>query len=94
VHQARAEPLEQLALPEHDLGLVARAPRQIAGPVDRLAEPDQVDEQLRAAREQDPADAQRRGERQRSDDDVYGPRVLLSSAVIAGTISVRSPITA
>jgi hypothetical protein len=94
VHQARAEPLEQLALPEHDLGLVARPARQVAGAVDRLAETDQSDEQLRAAGEEPPADGERRCQRQRSGDDVYGARVLLSSAVIAGTISVRSPITA
>jgi hypothetical protein len=94
VHQAGAEPLEQLALPEHDLGLVAGAARQVAGAVDRLAEPDEVDEQLRAAREDAAADGERRREPQRSRQDVYGARVLLSSAVIAGTISVRSPITA
>jgi hypothetical protein len=94
VHQARAQPLEQLALAEHDLGLVAHALRHVVGPVDRLAEPDQTDQQLGAAAEERAADGQRRRERQRSGDDVYDPRVLLSSAVIAGTISVRSPITA
>jgi hypothetical protein len=94
VHQPRAEPLEQLALAQHDLGLVARAAREVAGAVDRLAEADEADQQRRAAREEDPADGQRRRERQRSGDDVYGERVLLSSAVMAGTISLRSPITA
>jgi hypothetical protein len=94
VHQARAESLEQLALAEHDLGLVARAARQVAGAVDGAAQAEQAGQQLRAAREQGPADGQRRSERQRSGRDVYGARVLLSSAVIAGTISVRSPITA
>ncbi len=67
---------------------------QVVGAVDRLAEPHEVDQQLRAAREEDAADGERRRERERSGDDVYGERAFLSSAVIAGTISVRSPITA
>jgi hypothetical protein len=91
VHEARPEPLEQLALPEHDLGLVARASRHVAGAVDRRAEAQQVDEQLGPAREQVAADGQRRRQRECSDQDA---RDFLSSAVIAGTISVRSPITA
>jgi hypothetical protein len=94
VHQARAEALEQLALAQHDLCLVACAARHVAGAVDRLAELEQADEQPRAAREEAAADGERRRERQRSGYDVYDARVLLSSAVIAGTISVRSPITA
>ncbi len=94
MHQPGAEPLEQLALAEHDLGLVARAARHVAGAVDRLAEPDQADQEQRAAGEEAAADDERRRERQRSGHDIYGARVLLSSAVIAGTISVRSPITA
>src|SRR5215216_6597987 len=94
VHQPRAEPLEQLALPEHDLRLVAHALRDVVEALDRLAEPDQVDEQLRAAGEQVAADRKRRRERERSEQDVYVERAFLSSAVIAGTISVRSPITA
>jgi hypothetical protein len=94
VHQPRAEPLEQLALPEHDLRLVAYALRDVVEALDRLAEPDQVDEQLRAAGEQVAADRKRRRERERSQQDVYVERAFLSSAVIAGTISVRSPITA
>jgi hypothetical protein len=83
--------LQQLALAEHDLGLVARAPRHVAGAVDRRAELEQVDEQLGPAAEQVAADGQRGRERECSDQDV---RDFLSSAVIAGTISVRSPITA
>jgi hypothetical protein len=94
VHQAGAEPLQQLALAEHDLGLVAHTLRDVVEALDRLAEPDEVDEQLRAAGEQEPAYRKRRGERQRSQRDVYAERAFLSSAVIAGTISVRSPITA
>jgi hypothetical protein len=93
VHQPRPEPLQQLALAEDDLGLVAHPPRDVVGPLGRLAQLDEVDEELRATTEQEPAHGERRGERQRSDDDVYD-RALLSSAVMAGTISARSPITA
>jgi hypothetical protein len=86
--------LEQLALAQHDLGLVADALRQVAGTVDRLAEPDEADQQLRAASEEAAADGKRCRERERSGQDRYCARALLSSAVIAGTISARSPITA
>ena len=41
-----------------------------------------------------PADREHRGERERSERYVYEDCAFLSSAVIAGTISVRSPITA
>jgi hypothetical protein len=94
VHEAGAEPLEQLALPEDDLGLVAHALGHVVEARRRLAQPDEVDEQLRAAREQEPADGECRSERQRSGQYVYPERTFLNSAVIAGTISVRSPITA
>jgi hypothetical protein len=91
MHEAGAQPVEQLALGEDDLGLVARALRHVAKAVDRLAQPDEVDEQLRAAPEQIAADGERDRQRQCSDQDA---RDFLSSAVMAGTISVRSPITA
>ena len=88
------EPLEQLLLPEHDHGLVPDALRHVVEALDRLAEPDEVHEQLRAAREQHAGDRERRGERERSERYVYEDCAFLSSAVIAGTISARSPITA
>ena len=94
MHQPGAEPLEQLALAQHDLGLVAHAARHVARAVDRLAEPHQVDEQLRPAREQPAGDGECDRERDRSGGDGYAERAFLSSAVMAGTISVRSPITA
>ena len=94
MHEPRAEPLEQLALAQHDLGLVAHAPRDVVRALDGLPEADEVDEQLRAPPEQRAADGERRRQRQRSGQDLYAERALLSSAVIAGTISVRSPITA
>ena len=92
--EAGDEPLQQLALPEHDLGLVADAPRHVVEAFGGLAHPDEVDEQPGAAREQRAAHGERRGQRQRSHHHVYVERALLSSAVMAGTISVRSPITA
>ena len=92
--QARDEPLEQLALAQHDLGLVAGALRQVAGAVGRLAHPNEAHEQPRPAREQEAAHGEREGEGERSDQHRYDERALRSSAVIAGTISVRSPITA
>jgi hypothetical protein len=94
VDKTRHEPLQELALAEHDLGLVAEALRDLTRALGGLAEPDEVREQLGAATEQVAADGQRRGERERSGQDLYGERPFLSSAVIAGTISVRSPMTA
>ena len=92
--QAGTEPLQQLALAEHDLGLVAGAPRQVVEARRGLAHAHQPDEQLRAAGEQGARDREGRCERERSGQDGYGARAFRSSAVIAGTISVRSPITA
>ena len=68
--------------------------RKIVEALGGLAEPDEVGEELGAAAEQKAAHRERRGEGDRSDHDVYGPPAFLSSAVTAGTISVRSPITA
>ena len=56
--------------------------------------PYEPDQQPRAAREQKAAHRERGREGERSGEHVYDPRALRSSAVIAGTISVRSPITA
>jgi hypothetical protein len=88
MEQPRAEPLEQLALPEHDLGLVAGAARNVAPALGRrrpLYEPDQ---QPGARDEQRPADGESRGERQRGDRRGYPPPLVLRiSAEIAGTTS-------
>jgi hypothetical protein len=94
VDHARDEPLEQLPLAEDDHGLVLHALRHVVEALGGLAEPDQVDEQLGAAGEQRAADGERSGDRERSSRDVYEDCAFLSSAVIAGTISARSPITA
>ena len=63
------EPLEQLALAEHDLGLVAGAPRQVAGALRRLAHPHEADDQARPPGEQGAADGERRREGERSGQD-------------------------
>jgi hypothetical protein len=94
VDQPGDEALEELSLCQHDHGLVASALRDVVEALRRLAEPDEVDQQLDPAREQVAADAKGCREGDRSEEDVYGPRAFLSSLVIAGTISVRSPITA
>jgi hypothetical protein len=88
VDQAGHEPLEELPLPEHDHRLVLDPLRHVAEAVDRLAEPDEVDEQLCPAGEQEAADRERSGERERSGRDVYGS-ALASSAITTAPSSAR-----
>jgi hypothetical protein len=52
VHQARDEPLQQLALAEDDDGLVADAGREVAAALDRLAGADEARQEERAPGEQ------------------------------------------
>ena len=92
--QAGHEALEQLPLAEHDHGLVLDPLGYVVEALDRLAEPHEIHEQLRAAPEQRAGHREQRGERERSERNVYEDWAFLSSAVIAGTISARSPITA
>jgi hypothetical protein len=94
VDEAGDGALEQLALAEDDDCLVPDPIRNVVEARDGLPEPDEIDEQLGPPGEQRPADGEQRGERERSGRDVYEDWALLSSAVIAGTISARSPITA
>ena len=94
MEQAGDEPLEQLALGQHDLRLVAHPLRHVVEAGRRLAHADQADQQARAAREEDAADRERGRQGECSRRDGYGAFTFRSSAVIAGTISVRSPITA
>jgi hypothetical protein len=89
VHEPRDEPREQLPLPEHDLDLVANALRRLEPAVVLLRPPDLADEELRAV----PGAAADDEDEQPEDDGAY-PRTFRSSALIAGTISCRSPITA
>jgi hypothetical protein len=90
VHQAGDEPLQELPLAEHDLDLVPQPLRDVRRAVVRLRPAYLVDEELAAA----PRAAADDEQEQPEDDGAYEPRTLLSSALIAGTISCRSPITA
>jgi len=93
VHQPRYEPLEELALPEHDRHLVARAQPRIAPALDGLRsvhEPNQLPDPASAQRAADP---DRGRKRDCGGDRGYTPLAFLISAEIAGTTSCRSPIT-
>jgi hypothetical protein len=97
VDEARAEPLEQLALPEHVGQLVAHPPPRLAAARRGRAEPQQADEERGAAGEQQPADRDRRGERDRGErrgGPAYVSLAFRIAALIAGTTVCRSPITA
>jgi hypothetical protein len=93
VDQPRHEPLQQLALTEHDRRLVAGSPLEAAGSIDRRAGADEIDQELDAVDEQRPADPQGDAQRDRPDRDAYEPLTFLISAEIAGTTSCRSPTT-
>jgi hypothetical protein len=95
VHQARDEPLQQLALADDDDGFGAQPLRHVAGAVDarRAAHPHEPAQQEHAAGEQRARDGDGGGERERARDHER-PRTRRSSAVIAGTTSSTSPITA
>jgi hypothetical protein len=94
VHQSRDEALQQLALAEHDHGLVADARRDRIAAGDRFARADEADEEEGAAREEAAGDGDQGGEAERAGEDGYERLAFRSSALIAGTISCRSPITA
>ena len=96
MHRAGQQPLEQLALSEHDHRFVADPTWNVVVPLDRLRSTHEADEQQRAPREEGPRDGERRRERERACKRrcPYASRAFLSSAEIAGTISCRSPITA
>jgi hypothetical protein len=89
VGETRHEPLQQLALAEHDLDLVLDADRNVGGAVVRLRAPNLFDEELRTENRAGADD-----EQQRAEDDGAYERAFLSSALIAGTISCKSPMTA
>jgi hypothetical protein len=94
MHHAGDQSLEQLALSEHDRRLVPDAARDVVGAVERSRRPDEAHEEERAAGEQPAGDGEQRREGDRAGRSSYEPRTFRSSAVIAGTISCRSPITA
>jgi hypothetical protein len=76
VDEAGHDPLKQLPLAEHDHGLVPDPLRHVVEALDRLTEPDERNEQLRAPEEERAADREKRGERERSGRDVYEDRAL------------------
>ena len=90
MHQPRHEPLQQLALAEHDLDLVLDAPRHVRRTIVRLALQNEPRQEPRPPREEPTAD----DDEHREGECAYEPRTFRSSALIAGTISCRSPITA
>jgi hypothetical protein len=95
VHQPGDEPLEQLALAEDDHGLVAdSAGEAVVATVCGLAGEDEPRQEEGAAREEAAGDGEQGSEPERAGEDGYEPLAFRSSAVIAGTISCRSPITA
>ena len=93
VHQPRPEALEQLALPEHDRGLVAHARGHLAPALHGARGPHQPREPRRAAAEDRTAGRQRQSQCDSLRRRDYVPLAFRSSAMIAGTTSCRSPIT-
>jgi hypothetical protein len=94
VHHTGQKALEQLALAEHDRRLVLDAAGNVVGAVERPRRANQLQEEQGAAREQPAGDREQQREGDGACRGGYEPLTFLSSAVIAGTISCRSPITA
>ena len=94
VHQPRHDALQQRALAEHVDRFVADARRRVAAAVRRPRSADEPREEQRAPSEQRARHDEQRRESDRAGGDAYVPRAFLSSALMAGTISCRSPITA
>jgi hypothetical protein len=82
VDQAWNEALEQLPLAEDDGRLVLDPLRHVVEPLDRPAEPDEVDEQLGSPAEQRAAHRKQRGERESAERDVYGSRAFPRTAIM------------
>jgi hypothetical protein len=94
VHEPGRETLEQLPLPEDDRRFVADARGDVVRAVDLPPRADEPHEEERAPGEQRPGGGKERREGDGAGGDRYEPFAFLSSAVIAGTISCRSPTTA
>ena len=71
MHRAGQQPLEQLALSEHDHGFVANATRDVVVAFDRLARANEAGEQERAPPEERARDGERRRERERAGERRY-----------------------
>ena len=89
----RAQPLQQLALPDRDDRLLAHPLRHVVEPGRGLAQAHDPDEQPGAPGEDAAGHRQRRQQRDQGDG-LYPAPAFRSSAVIAGITSCRSPITA
>ena len=94
VDQARPQPLQQLALAEHDCRLVAHPAGTVAGAGYGRTRANESEQEPHTLSEQDRAHPRQRGEHDGGDEDAYVPFTFLISAEIAGTTSCRSPITA
>ena len=92
MHQPRDQSLQQLALTEHDDGLLAEAVGYAVAALDAggVPHPHEPGQQQHAAGEQEAGGGEGGGQREAGDH----PLTRRSSAVIAGTISSTSPITA
>jgi hypothetical protein len=93
MHQARDEPLEQLALAEHDRRLVAGAPADPTRALDGRRRAQDPNQPPRTADEQPAAQRDRSGERDGGWERGYLPIAFLISSQIAGTTSCTSPTT-
>ena len=95
VHQARHEPLQELALAEHDRRLVPHAPLHVVA-AGRSGLPARTSRVRKSARRPNshPLTPSSAASATAPAIALYCPRTLLSSALIAGTISCRSPTTA
>ena len=91
---AGQQSLEELALTEDDRRLVAQPRHDVVATVKRLRRANESREKERAPREQHSRNRERHGKTEGAGGGRYVPRTFLSSAVIAGTISCKSPITA
>ena len=93
MHQPGAQALQELALPERDHRLVPQPRRHLARAVARLCRPHQPHEQQRALGEEAARNGGHTDQRDQGDG-VYPPLAFAIAAVIAGTTSCRSPMTA
>jgi hypothetical protein len=95
VHQPGDQALQELALAQDDHGLVADAARGVVvAAVGRVTGEDEPRQEERPPREEAACDGEQGREPERAGEDGYAPFAFRSSAVMAGTISCRSPMTA
>src|SRR4051812_42580316 len=93
VHHSRAEPLQDLLLPDRDHGLLADALGDVVEALGRPAQAHDPHEHARTPGEEARTYGQR-GEQRDQPDGAYPAPAFRSAAVIAGITSCRSPITA